>query len=114
MRLPSFLPRRADGDRRPVGADGGELVDGGHRSRNERALQDEVFRRVAGDEELGECDEVDVARRPHRADGLGAVAGDIPHHGVELLDRDGEAVAHGAFNVPGLTVPVRAHRGAHV
>ena len=58
----------------------------------ERRLQHEIFRRIAGDEQFGQQQEVGAVgfRRLTRSPGLGGIAGDVAHGRVELGQRDPE------------------------
>ena len=90
-------PGRADQNRRTaIGGVLGKGFDRFHRVLLEHRLQHEVFRRIAGDIELAEKDEVgagSVRLRPRRA-GAREVAGKIAHDRIELGQRDGETIGH--------------------
>ena len=90
-------PGRADQNRRAaIGGVLGKSFDRFHRILLERRLQHEIFRRIAGDIELAEEDEVgagSVRLRSRRA-GAREVARKIAHDRIELGQRDGEAIGH--------------------
>ncbi len=84
---------------RPDGADehagaraqlGGQRLDARARRGGKRRLEDEILRRIAGDEKLGEHDEIGTeggSPRTHFAQ-LGYIAVDVTHRRVRLGERD--------------------------
>ena len=90
-------PGAADQHRRAaVGGVGRQIGDRRHAGGLERRLEHQVLRRIAGDEELGEEDQVGPERggAGARLTGAGDVAGDVADGRVELGEGDLEAVGH--------------------
>ena len=87
------LERRADDDARTaIGRIGDQRLGRPLAGAQEGRLVDQVFRRIAGDEQLGVEHEVGAlaGRIGARLARLGEIAGDIADHRVELGDGDAQ------------------------
>ena len=92
VQLAVFHPGRADHHRRAaISRVGSKAFDGGAGVLLQRRLQHQVLRRIAGDEQFGEQDEVGLAHAGPRGAGARQIAGDVAHHGIELGQRDAES-----------------------
>jgi len=93
--LAVLVPRQADEDgRAAVGRVAGQLLAGPAAGVEEGGAQHKILRRIAGKVELGEHHDI----RPHgggfcaRLARLGEIGRDVAHDGVELGEREAEAV----------------------
>ena len=97
---------------------GGNALHGGGVVGEERGLEEQVLRRVAGYSEFGECDEVGVGGPGfvNQLDDAGGVAGDVADGGVELAQGPaGGCAALGHYSVGGdeaHAYPLLSLRGA--
>ena len=86
-------PGRADQHgRSAIGGLARQRLDRFAAGRLERRLQHEIFRRIAGDEQFRQQQQIGAVglRRLARGTGLGGIAGDVAHGRVELGQRDPE------------------------
>ena len=100
-------PGRADQHRRAaVGGFAREFLDRRAAGRLKRRLQDQIFRRIAGNEQFRQHDKVGAvgARPVARGAHLRGIAGDVAHRRVQLGQRDRKLI--GAFG-HGRIVPCR-------
>ena len=83
----------------------------GHVVGQERSLEEEVFGRVAGDGQLGKCNEVGLGLPGafQIVQNLGGVPGDIPYRGVDLSQSQAEGPCH-AFPRVGFCRVYRLHK----
>ena len=93
------LQRRADDDARAaIGGVGGQLLGRPLAGPQEGRLEDQIFRRIAGEEKLGEKHEIGALPRGigARLARLGEIAGDVADNRVELGDSDAQDVGSGS------------------
>ncbi len=96
-------PGRADQDGRPaIGGFPRELLDRGAAGRLKCRLQNQVFRRIAGNEQFRQNDQIGAIGASLHARGacLGGIARDVTHRRVQLGQRDRKlrgAFGHGAM-----------------
>ena len=113
--MPFSDPRRADEHRRAaVGGLARQRLDRRAAGGLERRLEHQILGRIAGDEQLREHDEVGAVGGRLRASAahLFGVAGDVADGGIELGERDGEAVGGTGVHGPDLTGGSRLADGA--
>ena len=95
-------PGRAD-EHAGAGAQlAGQRLDARPRRGGERRLEDEILGRIAGDEKLGEDDEIGTERGGARTQfaQLGDVAVDVAHRRIRLGERDLQMRGGGRHRVP--------------